>query len=137
MKQRHIAAALLVFATATPAFAGGSMHGSVSSSSSSPLHDSQTVSQVQQELNLQGHSLVVDGIHGPKTKSALKEYQRKQGLQASGSVNHQTLASLGIDASVGGSGSFGSSPSQDSIDTRASSSGEISASPNMSGGGSY
>jgi peptidoglycan hydrolase-like protein with peptidoglycan-binding domain len=38
----------------------------------------------------------VDGIAGPKTKSALKNYQTQQGLQASENITPETAESLGL-----------------------------------------
>jgi peptidoglycan hydrolase-like protein with peptidoglycan-binding domain len=50
-----------------------------------------------------------DGIMGPKTQAALKEFQEKQGIQASGQLDQKTLAALGV--SEGASASTGSSAS--------------------------
>lgn len=36
----------------------------------------------------------IDGIIGEKTRQALQKYQSKKGLNASGQVDHQTLAAL-------------------------------------------
>lgn len=67
----------------------------------------ETVKQVQEKLSAAGHEVQPDGIMGPKTQAALKEFQEKQGLQASGQLDQQTLAALGV--SEGGSASTGSS----------------------------
>jgi peptidoglycan hydrolase-like protein with peptidoglycan-binding domain len=37
----------------------------------------------------------IDGILGPRTKTALLQFQRKKGLPATGKLDRQTLASLG------------------------------------------
>jgi peptidoglycan hydrolase-like protein with peptidoglycan-binding domain len=76
-----------------------------STSQASSQGDSQ-VSQIQQALNDAGlNAGPVDGKMGPKTKSALKQFQQQKGLQASGSLDQQTLAALNT-------GSSGSSSSQ-------------------------
>lgn len=40
----------------------------------------------------------IDGIMGPKTASALREYQKQNGLRVTGRADAETLAKLGIDA---------------------------------------
>ena len=61
--------------------------------------DNSQVSQIQQALNEKGYNVgSVDGQMGPKTKSALKQFQQAQGLQASGKLDQQTLAALTIGA---------------------------------------
>lgn len=73
-----------------------------------------TVKQVQEKLSAAGHEVQADGIMGPKTQAALKEFQQKQGLQASGKLDQQTLAALGV--SEGASASTGSSAAGGSTD---------------------
>jgi peptidoglycan hydrolase-like protein with peptidoglycan-binding domain len=74
----------------------------VSSSASTSL-SSETIRQVQQELTDKGHNPgPVDGVLGPQTKSALKDFQQAQGMSASGNLDRQTIAALGIDSSTGG-----------------------------------
>ena|SRR5438477_3363994 len=64
-----------------------------------------SVSQAQQALNDKGFSAgPVDGIAGPQTKSALKQFQQSQGLQASGQLDTQTLAALEPGASSSSQG---------------------------------
>jgi peptidoglycan hydrolase-like protein with peptidoglycan-binding domain len=38
----------------------------------------------------------VDGLNGPKTRSAVKDYQKQQNLDADGRLNAPTLTSLGV-----------------------------------------
>jgi hypothetical protein len=38
----------------------------------------------------------IDGIWGPRTSAALRDFQQNQGLDATGQLNAQTLAALGI-----------------------------------------
>ena len=85
--------------------------------SQSSSHSQETVKQVQQKLSDAGHQLEVDGIMGPKTQAALREYQQKNNLQASGQLDQKTMAALGVSeggsasasSGAGGSASTGSS----------------------------
>lgn len=59
--------------------------------------DSQTVQDIQQALNDKGFdSGKVDGIMGPNTQKALRDFQEDQGMQASGQPDQETLSALGI-----------------------------------------
>lgn len=55
---------------------------------------------VQQKLKsnypLYAGNLVVDGIQGPKTTAAIKEFQRRSGLTADGIVGPRTRRALGV-----------------------------------------
>jgi peptidoglycan hydrolase-like protein with peptidoglycan-binding domain len=59
------------------------------------------VKQVQQALVNQGIAVNggVDGVFGPGTATALKEFQAKQGLSQSGSVDLATALALGLESS--------------------------------------
>lgn len=50
----------------------------------------------------------IDGIFGPKTKEAVKYFQRKNNLTADGIVGKKTLSALGMKLSSGASSSSGS-----------------------------
>ena len=81
-----------------------------SQQSSSQQADSSQVSQLQQALNDKGFNAgAVDGKMGPKTKSALKQFQQKQGLTASGQLDSQTVAALSINASSSSTSTSGMS----------------------------
>ena len=41
-----------------------------------------------------------DGIWGDSTQAALERFQRDRGLQVSGSVNPNTLTTMGLDSNV-------------------------------------
>lgn len=57
------------------------------------------VRNVQQALEDRGvEAGPIDGIWGPKTAQALKEFQRANGLEASGRLDGATLSALGIPA---------------------------------------
>jgi len=61
------------------------------------LAQSTQVRSVQQALKDKGYDPgPVDGIYGPHTRAALRDYQRHEHLQASGKIDEQTLNSLGV-----------------------------------------
>ncbi len=61
--------------------------------------------QAQSELKQQGlYKGKVDGILGPKTKNALTAYQKREGLQQTASLDHDTLQRLGLAAAPMASG---------------------------------
>ena len=63
------------------------------------------VTEIQTRLKNWGYyDGPVDGVYGNKTESAVKHFQRKNGLSVDGQVGDQTLAALGITP-----GSFGGS----------------------------
>ena len=78
-----------------------------SSSQKQAGQSSETVKQAQEKLSAEGHNVQADGIMGPKTQAAVKEYQESKGLKPSGQLDQQTMSSLGV--SQGGSASSGSS----------------------------
>lgn len=55
-----------------------------------------TTLAVQQALNKAGFQVQEDGLMGPKTKSALKEFQKKNALKATGKIDKPTLDKMGI-----------------------------------------
>ena len=107
---------------------------------------SDTIRQVQQQLTDKGHNPgPVDGILGAQTKSALKDFQQAQGIDASGNLDQKTLAALGVDSSSSGSTSgstssgspgMSGSTSTPSGTTSGSPSGSTSGSPSGSTSGS-
>ena len=52
------------------------------------------VEAVQVMLNEKGYGLATDGIYGPKTKAAVKDYQMVNGLEVDGVVGSETMGSL-------------------------------------------
>lgn len=55
------------------------------------------VKQIQQALDKSGfHAGRADGIDGPKTRTALKDFQKSKGIQSTGKINQQTLSDLGV-----------------------------------------
>ncbi len=65
-----------------------------------------TVKTIQRKLKNWGYYKgAVDGIFGPKTKEAVKYFQRKNNLTADGIVGNKTLKALGISSSSSNSSS--------------------------------
>jgi peptidoglycan hydrolase-like protein with peptidoglycan-binding domain len=70
------------------------------------------VKAVQQALKDKGHDPgAIDGKMGPKTQSALREFQSKEGLTASGRLDAETMTKLGVEAGAAASGSTAPSAS--------------------------
>ena len=56
------------------------------------------VKAAQQALKDKGHDPgMVDGRMGPKTQAALRDFQKAQGLQASGRLDTKTMQALGME----------------------------------------
>jgi len=83
------------------------------------------VKAVQQALKDKGMDPGnVDGKMGPKTQSALREYQKKEGLKESGRLDTETMAKLGVaKTSDTGTTTPSASPSTDSSTTGSTPSG--------------
>lgn len=54
------------------------------------------VRTLQEALNRHGASLRADGMMGPRTRAALSRFQRSHGLRATGTLNPETEARLGM-----------------------------------------
>jgi peptidoglycan hydrolase-like protein with peptidoglycan-binding domain len=139
MTLKHIVAAVAaIFATGALA-AGDPSHqrpSSQSSSGSSSAMPSQAsgqaqspevVKQVQKQLNDKGYEVgAADGQAGPKTQAGLKKFQEKENLSATGRIDQQTLAALGINEQDA-TGGFGKSPASSSSPRGSSSGGSGSS----------
>jgi peptidoglycan hydrolase-like protein with peptidoglycan-binding domain len=55
----------------------------------------------------------IDGVMGPKTRRAVKEFQQKEGLRPTGALNGETLGKLGIETSAADQQSPSASPPTD------------------------
>lgn len=67
--------------------------------------DKGTIKQVQEKLNERGYDAgAADGMIGPKTQAAIKEFQQSEGIEATGELNQETLAGLDIEGETAGRG---------------------------------
>jgi peptidoglycan hydrolase-like protein with peptidoglycan-binding domain len=60
------------------------------------MAEQQSIVDLQQELNKNGAKVKVDGKMGPETQSALRQYQQKNNLRVTGSLDAETKAKLRI-----------------------------------------
>lgn len=58
--------------------------------------DAATVESVQASLKSEGHNVSVDGVWGPKTMAAVRDFQQSNGIPATGRLDSQTLAALDV-----------------------------------------
>jgi peptidoglycan hydrolase-like protein with peptidoglycan-binding domain len=124
MKRTPLFIAIAAFA-ATPAWAGNDSSQSqsdqqpasqaqASQSGAQQSQSSDTVRQAQEKLSAAGYDVgAADGVMGPKTQDAIKKLQQDKQLNATGQLDQQTLAALGVseESSSTGSSSSGSSSS--------------------------
>lgn len=62
------------------------------------LIDGKQVRELQNALKEKGFAVgAVDGVVGPKTMAAIRNFQNKEGLTATGQPNLQTLKALGLE----------------------------------------
>jgi peptidoglycan hydrolase-like protein with peptidoglycan-binding domain len=60
------------------------------------------VKAAQQALKEKGYDPgTIDGVMGPKTQAALKDFQKAQGLQETGRLDGETMAKLGVEGRTG------------------------------------
>lgn len=65
----------------------------------STMDPSARVRMAQQALQEKGYNPgPIDGVMGSKTRAALKEFQRKEGLEANGRLDMTTMSRLGMEA---------------------------------------
>jgi peptidoglycan hydrolase-like protein with peptidoglycan-binding domain len=73
------------------------------------------VKAIQEALKTKGFDPgAADGVVGPKTNQALREFQKSNNLQATGRIDEKTASALGVTAGTGAPGKespSGSSPS--------------------------
>ena len=95
-----MAMALACVIAAAPAYAV-SDSGMMKSGKSSRGHKStgqEHVKAAQQALKDKGHDPgTVDGRLGPRTQQALRDFQKTEGLDATGRLDEKTMQSLGIE----------------------------------------
>lgn len=90
----------------SPSASGDKQPRSASAGGQSQAGGDERIKQVQQKLKDQGHDAgPVDGVMGPKTQAALKEFQSAKGLKDSGQLDRETMAALGLSGSAAAGGS--------------------------------
>ena len=84
----------------------------------------ENVKQVQAALKSKGMDPgPEDGVMGPKTQAALREFQKSNNLQVTGRLDDKTASALGVESGSGMGSSSGRSTSQSPSSGRESSSG--------------
>jgi peptidoglycan hydrolase-like protein with peptidoglycan-binding domain len=93
----------------------------------------ENVKQVQAALKSKGMDPgPEDGVMGPKTQAALREFQKSNNLQVTGRLDDKTASALGVESGSGMGSSSGRSTSPSSSSGRESSSGTGASSPGSS-----
>jgi peptidoglycan hydrolase-like protein with peptidoglycan-binding domain len=78
---------------------GTDANGHVSTSNSASNSGDGTVRKAQVALNGRGYNVgAVDGRWGPNTESAVRRFQEKNGLTATGTLDSSTLSALGVSS---------------------------------------
>jgi peptidoglycan hydrolase-like protein with peptidoglycan-binding domain len=95
-----------IVATATLTFAaGGALAQSGGTGSTAVRSAGSTVAALQSALGI-----TADGVYGPNTRRAVRNYQRNQGLAVDGIAGPVTLAHLGLAGQGSGAGTSSSRP---------------------------
>ena len=68
------------------------------STSKTAMMSKQEVKAVQTALNKDGYNLKVDGIYGHNTRSAIKNFQKKNDLKVTGRLDSGTLSKLNVSS---------------------------------------
>jgi peptidoglycan hydrolase-like protein with peptidoglycan-binding domain len=86
------------------------------------------VRAVQQALKDKGHDPgEIDGKMGPKTQAALRDYQSKEGLKATGRLDAETMTKLGVEAKTGAAGAASTPSASPKTDSKADSKADTKA----------
>jgi pentapeptide MXKDX repeat protein len=95
---------------------------------------SERIKAAQQALKDKGADPgAIDGVMGPKTQAAVRDFQSKEGLKATGRLDPETMSKLGVQAKAGSSDAPSAMPSGSG---RSGSSGSSTSSPTPPSGGS-
>ena len=75
----------------------GTMGRSDQSNGQSTSQSSSQVRRVQEALKSEGHDPgPIDGVMGPRTQQALRQYQRQENLKETGRLDQDTMNKLGV-----------------------------------------
>jgi len=95
------------------------------------------VKAVQQALKDKGHDPgPVDGVMGPKTSSALRDFQKKEGMKDTGRLDRDTMSKLGVEARTSGTGASDSGSASPSTSAPSGGSSSSGSAPSATGSGS-
>jgi hypothetical protein len=73
--------------------------GSIRAEGHVTMASAEEVRQLQQALKEKGHDPgPIDGVMGPQTQQALRQFQQANGIQATGTLNAETKERLGLEA---------------------------------------
>jgi peptidoglycan hydrolase-like protein with peptidoglycan-binding domain len=96
------------------------------------------IKQVQQALKAKGHDAGTSGVMDDKTRSAIRAFQKSEGLTMTGTVDEKTAQALGVSSKSssgsGASGSRGSSGAAGSSDSSGATGGGASGRSSGSSG---
>ena len=108
-KRKLILALAIIFALNIAIIAGAQLFAGAASYKWGS--EGETVKKIQQRLSDWGYySGNVDGVYGSRTETAVKKFQKTNGLTVDGITGPATLAAIGLPAgSFGGSGGGGAS----------------------------
>lgn len=98
---------------------GGAQRGQQQQQMAGQQLEKEQVQELQKKLNEKGFSAgPVDGIVGPKTRGAIRSFQKQEGIAATGQPDQQTLEALDIEAQefFGVSPEFGEEQQQKQIE---------------------
>jgi peptidoglycan hydrolase-like protein with peptidoglycan-binding domain len=91
---------------------GSSQSSAAQQSSQEQNLTKEEIRQAQQALDQKGFKAgQADGVLGPETKNAIKEFQQKQGLNATGELDGQTMSALGVSPNAQSGQAGGQRPS--------------------------
>jgi peptidoglycan hydrolase-like protein with peptidoglycan-binding domain len=121
---------------------GAQLRGGSASSMAMDLSPAE-IRQIQIVLEQKGFNIgTIDGRLGPRTKEALIAFQRQQGFQATGVIDHQTVAALGVSVRGMQGGAQGTTTGQGGMQQQPANqgstgapSGQTGAKPSTSGQG--
>lgn len=75
-------------------------HDSATDTGSAKMSDqSSRVRRAQEALKSEGHDPgPIDGVMGPKTQEALRQYQKQENLKQTGRLDQDTMSKLGVSS---------------------------------------